>query len=151
MARIERAVRALQVLTWRQRVMLLRAWLLLPAVAVGLRLLGFRRVRGVLSGRQRPATRHDLAEAETVARLVRTAAAWSRPRPSCLTRSLVLERLLRGWGLASALRIGVERPGTFAAHAWVEHAGVALGEPEGVPARYAVFAGALDGPGPLMR
>jgi hypothetical protein len=44
----------------------------------------------------------------------------------CLTQSLVLTRLLARRGVESQLVIGV-RPGErFAAHAWVEHEGVAL-------------------------
>jgi hypothetical protein len=44
----------------------------------------------------------------------------------CLMRSLVLTRLLARRGIESRLVISV-RPGErFAAHAWVEHDGVAL-------------------------
>ena len=140
MTRVERAVRALRALTWPQRAVLLRAWLLLPTVALGLRLVGYRRLRRWLTDPVPSGTRRDLAEAELTTRLVRGAAAWSLPRPKCLTRSLVLERLLRHAGLEAELRIGVERPdGTFAAHAWVEHAGVPLSEPEAVDERYAVL------------
>ena len=118
-------------------------------VAIGLRLFGYRRVRDAVGGRHRHATGQDLAQARAAARLVRAAAAaaWTLPRPSCLTRSLVLERMLRRSGLAAELRIGVERSnGNFAAHAWVEHACVALAEPEDVSTRYAVFATVPDGP-----
>ena len=143
MTRVERAVRALRALTWPERAVLLHAWLLFPLVALGLRVLGYSRSRRWLLGASHDATRHDHVEAARTARLVRGAAAWSLPRPSCLTRSLVLERLLRRSGLEAELRIGVERPdGAFAAHAWVEHAGVPLSEPEVVDERYAVLASA---------
>jgi hypothetical protein len=44
----------------------------------------------------------------------------------CLTRSLVLTKLLARRGLPSSLVIGVSAEPEFAAHAWVEHAGQPL-------------------------
>jgi hypothetical protein len=44
----------------------------------------------------------------------------------CLIRSLVLTRLLTRRGLDCSLVIGVSSEPRFAAHAWVEHAGVPL-------------------------
>lgn len=42
----------------------------------------------------------------------------------CLIRSLVVTRILARRGLASSLVIGVSAQPEFAAHAWVEYAGV---------------------------
>jgi hypothetical protein len=82
----------------------------------------------------------DLPAARTIARIVHGAAGWSPFRAGCLARSLVLCRLLRVHGLAHDLHIGVATPGgDFAAHAWVEHAGEPLAEPESVGDRYASF------------
>ena len=41
----------------------------------------------------------------------------------CLVQSLVLSRLLSARGITSTLVIGARPRPTFAAHAWVEHAG----------------------------
>ena len=44
----------------------------------------------------------------------------------CLIQSLVLTRLLAARSIRSTLVIGVSVDGAFAAHAWVEHDGVAV-------------------------
>jgi hypothetical protein len=56
----------------------------------------------------------------------------------------VLCRLLRRQGLPATLRIGVAKPdGRLAAHAWVEHGGVALDDSQDVARRFAAFDRAL--------
>lgn len=52
-------------------------------------------------------------------------------RSTCLKRSAVLYHLLRGWGVAVDLRIGVRRPGPgqLAAHAWLVRGGEPFLEP----------------------
>ena len=106
--------------------------------AVSLRLFGFRRVQTVLNlSSAAAAGRDDLPAAQAVARIVQGAAGWSPVHASCLARSLVLCRLLRRQGLAADLRIGVAMPdGRFAAHAWVEHEGVALNDSAGCGAPF---------------
>jgi hypothetical protein len=51
-------------------------------------------------------------------------------RPSCLTRSVALQRMLWRKGIWQArIRIGVRHgPGDFLAHAWVECGGLILGD-----------------------
>jgi hypothetical protein len=44
----------------------------------------------------------------------------------CLIRSLVLTRILARRGLESSFVVGVSAHPTFAAHAWVEYAGIAV-------------------------
>ena len=76
-----------------------------------------------------------------VSQMVLAAARQSFFRATCLERSLVLWRLLARLGIASQLRIGVRKTGDkFEAHAWVEHEGVAIGEPEATHLHYAAFA-----------
>ena len=145
MARLGRSWRSFRALSWAQRRLLARAWLLLPLTALGLRLFGFRRVQALLL---RPAAgtpaRDDLPAAQAVARIVQGAARWSPVPASCLVRSLVLCRLLRRQGLTADLRIGVAVPdGRLAAHAWVEHGGVALNDIQDVARRFAAFDRAL--------
>ena len=141
MAKSSRSWRILRALTWAQRGQLAQAWVLLPLAAVGLRLLGFRRMKAVLL---RPAAaapaRDDLPAAQAAARIVQGAARWSPVHASCLARSLVLWWLLRGQGIPATLRIGVAKPdGRFEAHAWVKHAGVALNDSQDVEQRFAAF------------
>ena len=145
MVRLRRSWRALQELSWRDRGLLVRAWLLLCLAEPGLQAAGFRRMQAVVAPGAGPSTdRQDLAEAQHIARLVLAAANRNPFRPNCLVRSLVLSRLLRLRGLAADLRIGVAVPGgAFAAHAWVEHGGIALAEGEASLQAYAAFDHAL--------
>ena len=88
--------------------------------------------------------RRGLAEAQAVARIVHAAANRNPLRPSCLARSVVLVHQLRRRGLAAEIRIGVAKPdGCFAAHAWVEHDGVALAETEASRDAYAPLDAAV--------
>ena len=128
MNRLSRVWRAVLGLSWPERRVLAGAWLLLPCVAIGLRLPGFARSQVALRpAKDTPKSRTDLREAESLARLVDAAARWNPVPATCLVRSMVLCRLLRRRGLAADLRIGVDNPdGGLSAHAWVEHGGVAL-------------------------
>ena len=141
MARLSRAWAAIRELSWRDRGLLARAWCLLFLASPGLRVFGFRRTRAALEAKaDRPAGREDVTEARSIALAARRAAAWHPLRPNCLARSLVLVRLLRLRGLAADLRIGVAKPGeALAAHAWIEHGGVALAEADTMLRTYAPF------------
>ena len=123
----------------RLRRLVVRASWLVPLVRLGLWLLPFGRVRGLVV--REPATGVPLrmaAERDGVVHdVVWTVVAVSRrvPRASCLTQALVAQRLLAEVGVASDLRIGVARDatGAFEAHAWLEHDGrVVLGEVDGM-------------------
>jgi len=73
--------------------------------------------------------------------MVLAAARNSPIRSTCLERSLALWWLLAKQSIATQFRIGVRKDGEkFAAHAWVEHDGVAIGEPEASHLHYTVFA-----------
>jgi len=141
MVRLCRSWRAFEELSWRSRGLLIRAWLLLSIAAPALGAFGFRWTRAVLGPPAvTPAGRHDLAEAQAFARIVFAAASRNPFRPNCLARSLVLFRLLRRQGLDAELQIGVATlDGTFAAHAWIEHGGVALAEAATSVQSYASF------------
>ena len=144
MSRLGRSWRAFQGLSWAERWVLAQTLALLPVAVGSLRLLGFRRTRILLlpatSSRQ---TRTDLPAAQSLARIVHGAAPWSPLAVNCLPRAVVLCRLLGRRGLDAELRLGVGKPeGEFAAHAWVEHAGVTLGEPESTARTFAALGGA---------
>ena len=125
-------------LSWPERKAACEAWAFLIGTTVALRLFGFGAVRKRLLGFEPPAqSRIDRKSAQQLARVVSGAAAWSAPRPNCLSRALVLCRLLQRRGLEGVLHLGVEKPlSGFGAHAWVEHDGVPLGERETVSTRY---------------
>ncbi|MDQ3170650.1 MAG: lasso peptide biosynthesis B2 protein [Acidobacteriota bacterium] len=102
----------------------LRAAVLLPAVALALRVAGFRRVapRYLAAG---GGVRVDEPRAAAIARAVHRAARVYRPSPSCLTRAIAIGSLLSREGLEARVTIGVA-PDPFAAHAWLEHGSLML-------------------------
>jgi hypothetical protein len=78
--------------------------------------------------------------------MVLAAARHSPVSSTCLERSLSLWWLLARQGIVAQLRIGVRKEGEkFAAHAWVEHEGTAVGEPEDTHVHYAAFAEEMSG------
>lgn len=114
-------------------------------VALGLSVLGYGRVRAALDALVRERKGPPLAversrdRACAVDKLV-TSAARGVPRVACLPRSLVTSTLLAREGIETVLRIGVRRDGgILKAHAWVEHLGFPLGDPEDVAATFAPF------------
>lgn len=128
------------------RLLLLRAAVWLPAVDLGLRAFGFARLRRVLArgAAPRPAGPPDparWAEVERVAWCVAAAARHHLYPTRCLTRSLVLWRLLARRGIPSELQIGVRKEEReLLAHAWVECAGRPVAETGDVERRYASMA-----------
>lgn len=123
--------------------MLVRTLVLLPLTVGSLRVLGFRRAQALMiPAGSSTRLRTDLPAAQVLARIVHGAAPWSALPANCLPRALVLCRLLRRQGLQAELRLGVGKPeGEFAAHAWVEHDGHALAEPESSTRTFAQFGG----------
>jgi hypothetical protein len=126
-----------------ERSVFVRALVMLPATAAGLRVLGLRRVQALLSTLPRAAvarTGDDLFHARQVARLVAAAARHGPYRASCLPISLTLQHLLRERGIDAALRLGVRKvAGRLEAHAWVEHGGEPLAEAAAIHERFAAF------------
>lgn len=121
------------------RRLLLRALLGLPAVALALRLLGFRRV-SAWAGRPPNVPPEGLLQserAERTAQLVALAARRGPFRATCLPAALTLQALLRRQGISGDLRFGVRRQQDgIAGHAWVEHEGVALTSLDDPPGGY---------------
>lgn len=139
-------VAKLRRLAGAERRLLLRAGVLLPLVDLGLRVLGFTRVRrllarGTVPVAEAPAAAEGRNEAETLAWAVAVAARHHLYPMKCLPRSLVLWRMLARRGIPSELCIGVRHDERgFRAHAWVEHAGRPLGEGEDGARPYAPLA-----------
>jgi hypothetical protein len=131
-------------LSGAERRELLRAWAALPAVWFGLRVLPLRRL---LRTPAVPAAEgHGGANtARGAARLVNAAARFSPFPHSCLSRSIVLWRLLQRRGVAAEIRVGVRRDrGPMAAHAWVEVDGEPVNDAPDVAERHAVFERGLS-------
>jgi Transglutaminase-like superfamily len=123
-----------------------RAAVLLPFVALSLRVRGFQRTKQHLVGRLALGTRlpveshGETDRVQTTCRMVRAAAHHGLGRPTCLEQSLVLWYLLEQRHISAQFRIGVRKlPEAFEAHAWVEHQGMALNQPEQAHQHYAAF------------
>ena len=128
-------------LSGREKRVLLASFALLPLFWLGLRLTGLRRFQSWLErlpkGRQAPLTQ---TEAAALGLAVNRAANHVLGPANCLTRSLLLRWLLRWYGTASDLRIGVYlEEGRLLAHAWVEKDGVPINDRPEFVARYAAF------------
>jgi hypothetical protein len=132
-----RPLRKFLALSAAGRAIILRSLLLLPTVAVLLRLQGMARTKTLLGRLGRPAggTSRALAPQE-IARLVTTAASILGAR--CLPQSLVLQHLLRNRNVATEIRLGVSKlaNGSLAAHAWIELDGLPLNDKLDVRERY---------------
>lgn len=127
----------------------LRAAVLLPWVALRLKLQGFQATKNSLRSSAIGICPKNLSEnterAALTARMVRVAARHGLGNPSCLEESLVLLHLLNAQGIAAQLRIGVKKNiPKFEAHAWVECEGVALNESESLHDHYAPFEAELS-------
>lgn len=126
-----------------RRRLLVGAALRLLLVDLGLRLLGFARVRRLLARPAAPApapgtARERREEAEALAWAVAAAARHHLYPMRCLPRALVLWRFLSRRGIPGELQIGVRtEAGELRAHAWVELDGRPLGEGADVGDLYA--------------
>jgi hypothetical protein len=128
-------LRAWRALPREERRGFVRAWTWLLFADLALFLLPVPRAAALL--RLFPGRRKTGIPPERLARLVESAGRHHYRRMTCLTRSVALQALLRRQGVEAELRIGVRREdGRLHAHAWVEHAGVPLGEPEGVESTF---------------
>ena len=143
----------LKALTAKEWWVLLSSTVLLPLIALALRLKGFKWTRAFLKKRipesknaspgavNSPAkTQNTLKTAQSVARMVSVAANNGPYRANCLKRSLATWWLLQRRGIAAELNIGVNKDeAEFNAHAWVEYMGNTLVEADDVTERFSTF------------
>jgi hypothetical protein len=130
-----------------ERRLKLRLLVLLPAIAIGLRLCGFRRCYLFLLRRSRRAAStlnavpDPAVEAKRIAATVVSVNRRLLPYESrCLLESLVLLWVLRRAGIAAELLLGVRTiMGPFEAHAWVEYEGRVLNDVASVRSIYETF------------
>lgn len=141
-SRTARRLRRVASLSVREWAWVAQATVLVPAVAVSLRRVGFvptaRWLGDHSDGR---ATRHDTAVATAMGGAVNLVAARKVIGALCLGRSLVLWFMLRRRGFDAELVIGAEpvRAGVLPAHAWVELDGVPVNDAADVRDRFGSF------------
>ena len=129
------------------RALVLRSALRLCLTFAGLRLLGFRRCRGLILRmslrRHEPGGfdgRDSRRQMETILRAAHSVERNAPFRPNCLERSLALWWMLRLGGIGADLHIGGRKSGkNFEAHAWVECGGQVLNDDADVHKHYARF------------
>jgi hypothetical protein len=118
----------------------LAALMLLPWFWLALRVVGLRRLQEWLHTPATAESNPDPIQAKRLARLVNRAAQQPLVPATCLSRSLLLQWFLKRQGIASQLRIGIDKTTSeFKAHAWVECAGAPVNDHPDVAQRYAVF------------
>jgi hypothetical protein len=116
-------------LTHLEQGIFLRAWFLLGSMRMCLWMLPFESVQQLVKRyQQAPETATDV---DTLKRAILATSRYV-PRCTCLVQALAMSLLLKRYGHASDLHIGVARneEGKFMAHAWVERQGqVVIGGP----------------------
>jgi len=140
MKRFKLKLAALAALPREERRLLRQIWFSFLLADVGLRLSPLSSVQRLLAWRFRriPAAGAGSLGPSGLERLVDLAARHHVRPMGCLRRSLVLQALLKGHGLATDLRIGVRKEGDrLQAHAWLEQAGQPLFEPPETRDRFA--------------
>jgi hypothetical protein len=133
-------------LDWNSRWLLLQAFLLLPIVALSLKIWGVKRTQMALARLLIPLQNSENpSKIIKTIRMVQLAARYYQPWANCLKKSLILWALLRHQGINSELRIGIRRDtDNFEAHAWVECDGVVLNDSLNVRDRFAMFDRTID-------
>jgi hypothetical protein len=127
------------------KMMFVAATLSLPWVWLALQLLGLRRLQAWLqtpsAAESNPiATHTQQVAAKHIAIVVNRAAQQPFVPATCLSRSLYLQWLLNRHGIASQVRIGIDKTtGVFKAHAWVECAGIPINDQPDIAKNFAVF------------
>ena len=109
-----------------QKILLLRSFVLLALIRIGLKCLRLHTLLKLLDCIQRSSNRRDLSNSPacSVEAIAWAVAAATRlvPRASCLTQALAARAMLLSEGLPSSLHLGVAKTekGALEAHAWLE-------------------------------
>jgi hypothetical protein len=142
-AMIRRKVSRSLALSWPERRVVAGAALLLPAIWIALRMVGFARVHAWAAGSPDAlGVRTSSHEPATIGTLVDMAGRVVPFSSTCLTRSLALVWLLRRRGVHGELRLGVRTTADgFGSHAWVEHEGRPVNDTPIVSESFTVLEG----------
>jgi hypothetical protein len=115
-----------------------------PAIRLVLRLAGFKRhgrLQRLAGAPSRCVIEGKSPSPRRAGQLLRSAALHGWLDRNCLVHSLTLRWLLERRGVCAEVRIGVRREGNrLEAHAWVEHAGMAVGDEERISRRFEPLA-----------
>jgi hypothetical protein len=127
----------------QERHLILRAFLVVAMVRVGLSTMRFKSLRRRLAhaGLGRESCQETSFSPAQIANAV-TIASSCVPAATCLTQALACQTLLQQYGYTAAIRIGVARnlDGRIEAHAWLERLGrVIIGGPSERLERYTVL------------
>jgi len=118
--------------------LMLVAMLLLPVVAMSLRIFEYNKTKNIfshfisdISGQKEPVPT-DLEKASVIARMVTVASRHGPYRANCLKQSMVLWWMLARHGILSEIKFGVQKntDESFGAHAWVECYGMNMSDTE---------------------
>ena len=127
-------IQRLHALSLTQKIVVVQLILADVAIALTLRLIGWRRVSKLTldAGRVRWLTRFPLLHRKLsiaqITPLVELASGLT-PRNRCLLRSIMMVWMLRARGEEAELRLGVrKRAGAFEAHAWTTSGGEVLAD-----------------------
>ncbi|MBC5765306.1 lasso peptide biosynthesis B2 protein [Ramlibacter albus] len=125
----------------RCQCMVAAASLLLPVVALLVKVVGYARLMAHIErgGVARAVPSRDVVR--EIGRAVNIAGLHGLVRVRCLSRSILLHWLLRRSGVQSQLRIGVRADrGGIRAHAWIELDGEPVNDAPGVRHEFSAFA-----------
>ena len=133
MVNFKNDIQRLQQLSSLERQTLFASLVLLPLVALSLKILGYRRTKGLMSkvvpdvGDELILEESGRVAAYGIARMVDVAARRGPYKASCLKQALVAWWLLARRRIPSDIKIGVSKTAReFDAHAWVELEGRVL-------------------------
>jgi len=126
---------------------LLITLLLLPAVALMLWAVGFKRSKSFLgnfvsveSDYVTP-SKSEKEKIHTIVRIVKIAARYGPYRDNCLKQSLVLWWILARYGFSTKIKFGIQKNSgdEFSAHAWIEYGGINLCDSDAVQQQITPF------------
>lgn len=127
--------------------LMLVAMLLLPVVALSLRIVEYNKTKNILgrfisdeSGKKGPEP-PEIERACVIARMVDVASGHGPYGANCLKQSMVLWWMLAWHGISSEIIFGVpkEKKDSFGAHAWVECCGINMSDTEKIQQRFLAF------------
>lgn len=112
---------------------------MIPITEILIRIIGIQRTIKVISRPQQFVLiegNDNLSNAKNILRALKLGVEQTFWKGNCLSRSIVLHRLLQKNGIPSEFCIGVRNTPKFKAHAWVEHKGKPLNADQRVHQNY---------------
>lgn len=129
--------------------LLISAMILLPSIRLSIKFSGFKKtynrvVASPVNIQTIELNKAQIDEAQQITRMIDIAAAHGLYRANCLTRSLLLLRMLKKRNIPCQLMIGTNEGGNsdknnFGAHAWIESEGKVLNDQSDISTRFKAF------------